>query len=150
MKRLDEIEKRLEAASQSASQALLDDIRWLIEAVKLAKAMDAAQEALDGALVSVLNGRLSNVDREVRDRLCERVEIARAAFREHLEGEAMKASKPRLRAKLMCDKGKRQPWWVRIGYRNGRIHSHTENYRDRRDAMNALTALGDCGVEVVE
>ena len=58
-------------------------------------------------------------------------------------------SKPRLKAELMWEGLQRQPWWVRVSYRNGRIHSHTENYARKRDALNALHALGD-GVEVVE
>ena len=58
-------------------------------------------------------------------------------------------NKPRLKAELMHDGRNRQPWWVSVSYRNGRIHSHTENYTRKAAALNALRALGD-GVEIIE
>ena len=53
----------------------------------------------------------------------------------------MAAVDQRLRAALKYSKGKKQPWWVRISYPNGRIHSKTENYTRKCDAENARDAL---------
>ena len=68
-------------------------------------------------------------------------------------------SKPRLVARLKDAGGSednegygatKHRWWVETRYRaNGKLHHRTQDYFDRRDALNALRALGD-GVEIIE